>query len=66
VAGKEDHDPEFAKWFDRLHNDMDQIASAKYEEQSRLIALQNRLIDLIEFLDEKELQRSELYKGRLE
>lgn len=61
-----DRDAEFAKWFERLYNDMDRIASAKHEEQSRLIVLQNRLIDLIEFLDEKELQRSELYKGRLE
>jgi hypothetical protein len=46
-----DDDLVFAKWFHRLRGDIDQIATATRSERSRLIVLQNRLIDLIEFLD---------------
>ena len=44
-------DPVFAKWFHRLRSDIDQVAASKRSERSRLIVLQNKLIDLIEFLD---------------
>ncbi|MGH9207485.1 MAG: hypothetical protein ACRD1G_13190 [Acidimicrobiales bacterium] len=46
-----DDDPVFAKWFHRLRGDIDQVAAATRSQRSRLIDLQNRLIDLIEFLD---------------
>ena len=42
-------DPVFAKWFRRLRSDIDQVAARKRSERSRLIVLQNKLIDLIEF-----------------
>lgn len=44
-------DAAFAKWFQRLRDDVDEIAEAEQSEHSRLIVMPNRLMDLIEFLD---------------
>ncbi len=49
-------DPAFAKWFHRLRSDIDQVAASKRSERSRLIVLQNKIIDLIEFLDPDRLR----------
>jgi hypothetical protein len=48
---KLDNNPAFLKWFRRLrHDDVDTIAD-DHSKQDRLNTLQNRLIDLINFLD---------------
>jgi hypothetical protein len=60
-----DDDQEFAKWFQRLRSDVDEVASTAPAEQTRLIALQNRLIDLIEFLDPDRLRLPSKYRERL-
>ncbi len=61
-----DNDATFAKWFHRLRNDVDQIAVASRAEASRLISLQNRLIDLIQFLDPQQQRLPAKYRSRLE
>jgi hypothetical protein len=61
-----DNDATFAKWFHRLRNDVDQIAVAGRAEASRLISLQNRLIDLIQFLDPQQQRLPAKYRSRLE
>jgi hypothetical protein len=58
-------DPAFAKWFQRLRDDIDEIAVSKRSELSRLIVLQNRLIDLIEFLDPDSLRLPANRRDRL-
>jgi hypothetical protein len=60
-----DDDPAFAKWFHRLRDDIDQIAAGKRSECSRLIVLQNGLIDLIEFLDPDRLRLPAKRRDRL-
>jgi hypothetical protein len=62
---KLDDDPAFAKWFGRLRNDIDLVAATKRAEQSRLIALQNSLIDLIEFLDPQQMRLPARDRARL-
>lgn len=60
-----DDDPKFARWFHRLRSDIDQVATARRAEQSRLIALQNRLIDLIQFLDPQKQRLPAKYRDQL-
>lgn len=64
-CGRLDDDPAFAKWFQRLRSDVDEVASTAPAGQSRLIAVQNRLIDLIEFLDPDQLRLPSKYRERL-
>ncbi len=61
-----DDDPAFAKWFYRLREDIDRIATVDRSEQSRLIVLQNSLVGLVEFLDPQQLRRPTMHRGRLE
>lgn len=60
-----DNDAAFARWFHRLRSDVDQIAAAGRAEASRLISLQNRLIDLIQFLDPQQQRLPAKYRSRL-
>jgi hypothetical protein len=60
-----DDDQAFAKWFQRLRSDVDKVATTAPAAQTRLIALQNRLIDLIEFLDPDRLRLPSKYRERL-
>jgi hypothetical protein len=60
-----DDDQEFAKWFQRLRSDVDEVATTAPAAQTRLIALQNRLVDLIEFLDPDRLRLPSQYRERL-
>jgi hypothetical protein len=46
-----DGDPGFRDWFQRLLDDVDQIASCDDEDNMRLIRTQHALIDLLDFLD---------------
>ena len=64
-CGKLDNDAAFAKWFNRLRSDIDQISDASRAEASRLINLQNRLIDLIQFLDPQQQRLPAKYRSRL-
>jgi hypothetical protein len=61
-----DGDAAFAKWFDRLRSDINEIAAAGRAKASRLITLQNRLIDLIQFLDPEQQRLPAKYRNRLE
>jgi hypothetical protein len=60
-----DSDPAFAKWFARLRADMDQVARASSTDQARLIALQNALIDLVNFLEPQQVRSSAKVRQRL-
>jgi hypothetical protein len=60
-----DDNPAFAKWFHRLRSDVDRVATAERAEQSRLISLQNRLIDLIQFLDPQKQRLPAKYRDQL-
>jgi len=44
-------EPDFARWFTRLRADIDNMADAGEADLERLVALQNALVDLVEFLD---------------
>ena len=46
-----DSDPELARWFARLTEDIEVIARSGDAENERLVHLQRNLIDLIDFLD---------------
>ncbi len=59
-----DEEPGFAQWFARLRSDIDDLAVDR-TNQARLIALQNTLIDLIEFLDPERLRLPAKYRDRL-
>jgi hypothetical protein len=48
---KLDNDPKFGKWFRRLRSDDVDAIAADHSKQDRLNTLQNRLIDLIKYLD---------------
>ena len=45
-------DPAFARWFTKLRDDVEVLAPDPSRHSQRLIILQNRLMDLIDFLDE--------------
>jgi len=60
-----DDDPTFAKWFHRLRTDVGHVATAGRAKQSRLISLQNRLIDLIQFLDPQKQRLPAKYRDQL-
>jgi len=59
------NDSDFASWFMRLRSDLDHLAVTDHDNQVRLIALQNRLMDLIEFLDPDGLRLPAKYRDRL-
>jgi hypothetical protein len=44
-------EPEFARWFARLSADIELMAGAPGRHLDRLVALQNVLVDLVDFLD---------------
>jgi len=44
-------DPDFARWFEHLRGDIAVLATSR-ENAPRLIALQNALVELVQFLDE--------------
>jgi hypothetical protein len=60
-----DDDPRFSRWFHRLREDLDKVATADRPDQLRLITLQNNLIDLVEFLDPDGLRLPMRYRSRL-
>jgi hypothetical protein len=64
-CAKLDNDPTFMTWFRQLRDDVDKIAASDRSEQGRLIILQNRLIDLITFLDPEGWRLPAKYRDRL-
>jgi hypothetical protein len=58
-------DQTFARWFQRLRDDIDQVAAADQAEQAQLIQVQNTLVDLIEFLDPEQLRLPARLRDRL-
>ena len=63
---KVDSDPAFQKWFRRLRSDVDTLAASDHSKQDRLITLQNKLIDLIEFLDPEGARLPKKYRHKLD
>jgi hypothetical protein len=51
-----DDDPEFIQWLGRLRSGLDEIANTSKPERAQLIRLQHALVDLIDFLDPKQLR----------
>jgi hypothetical protein len=51
-CAKLDQDGSFRTWFERLDRDVRDLAAGPDEARARLVALQNALIDLLDFLDE--------------
>ena len=51
-CSKLDRDESFRPWFERLDRDLHELAAGPGEARARLAALQNALIDLLDFLDE--------------
>jgi len=51
-CSKLDQDEAFRSWFERLDRDLHKLASGPGQARARLAALQNALIDLLDFLDE--------------
>ena len=45
------HDAEFAAWFDSLRSSLDVLAKDLEQHDTRLVALQHRLVDLVELID---------------
>lgn len=59
-------DPNFARWFARLQNDIEQLgANPAVETKQRLVNLQHALIDLIDFLDPKYMHVQPTYRQKL-
>lgn len=52
-CGKLDNDRQFAKWFDRLRAEVDVVESAGHHGNTRLVKLQDSLLDLIKLLSPK-------------
>ncbi|MGS2616351.1 hypothetical protein ACVCAH_17770 [Micromonospora sp. LZ34] len=52
-CGKLDNDPQFAKWFDRLRAEVDTVESVGHDGNTRLIRLQDNLLDLVKLLSPK-------------
>jgi hypothetical protein len=55
-CSKIEHDEEFASWFARLDHDIHAFADGQKPGRARLTALQNGLMDLINFLDDPPLR----------
>lgn len=55
-CSKIEHDEEFASWFARLDRDIRSLADSRESGRARLAALQNSLMDLIDFLDDPPLR----------
>jgi hypothetical protein len=64
-AGKLDSDPEFARWFAPLSEDIDTVARSGDEQKVRLTRLQRDLIDLIDFLDKDSIRIPNDFRARL-
>jgi hypothetical protein len=58
-------DKDFAGWFTQLQQDVDTVARATDQENVRLIYVQQELIDLIDFLDDKRVRIPENTRRRL-
>jgi hypothetical protein len=58
-------DPNFASWFARLDCDVRALTSTKETARARLVALQNALIDLIDFLDNPPLRVPSEWRSKI-
>ncbi len=59
-------DPEFASWFTKLKNDIDEMANAPKIDAKRLVLIHSKLIDLIDFLDPHCARVPPKYRTRIE
>jgi hypothetical protein len=58
-------DVEFASWFAQLQRDVDTVAQSTMDRNLRLTHLQRELIDLIDFLDDKNVRIPPAFRQRL-
>jgi hypothetical protein len=58
-------DEEFARWFTRLRETIEDLATREVARTDRLVALQNRLTDLIDFLDPEAVRFPSRRRDRL-
>jgi hypothetical protein len=63
---KLEHDSTFERWFRRLRSDLVTIATTDLHGHDRLVTLQNRLIDLIAFLDPEGARLPRQHRRKLE
>jgi len=59
-------DPEFARWFAQLRDNIELIGNKSKAREKRLVLIQNRLIDLIDFLDPHCIRVSPKYRTKIE
>jgi len=59
------HDADFAAWFDSLRSSLDVLAKDLEQHDARLVALQHRLVDLVELIDPKAEQATGSMRQRL-
>ncbi|MBW4582393.1 MAG: hypothetical protein KME42_22725 [Tildeniella nuda ZEHNDER 1965/U140] len=59
-------DPEFARWFAKLRDDIDLMANAPKVDLNRLILIHSKLIDLIDFLDPHCIRVPPKHRTRIE
>lgn len=62
---KMDTDQSFAEWFTRLSTDVEQLAKTGMPRQSRLVALQHNMIDLIDILDPEFMRFPDRHRRKL-
>jgi len=62
---KMNDDPEFADWFAQLRADVDTVAAATPGGNVRLVHLQRELIDLMDFLDDKNMRVPAQFRKRM-
>jgi len=60
-----DDDPAFAKWFQRIRSGVDRVTESDQAERAALIQMQHSLVDLIEFLDPRQLRLPARLRDRL-
>lgn len=58
-------DPEFARWFAQLRDNIELIGNKSKVREKRLVLIQNRLIDLIDFLDPQCIRVSPEYRTKI-
>ncbi|MBG1271925.1 hypothetical protein F8S12_38895 [Nostoc sp. WHI] len=59
-------DPEFARWFIKLKDDIEIMANKSKTDEQRIIAIHSKLIDLIDFLDPNYVHIAPKHRTRIQ
>ncbi|MEL6909829.1 MAG: hypothetical protein AAFO85_06430 [Cyanobacteria bacterium J06598_4] len=57
--------PEFSKWISNLKADIEKLAEKPGKHEERLITVQHTLIDLIDFLDDRDIRIPKKYRTKI-